>query len=141
MPAKPGNRNALSHGAHSFLATGRAPKGCGYIYRMMGQLKRHLEAEIVTNHGAVSTYHACVLQSLIRHESRAAFLTRWLRESESPSVLERLALLKEIGSATDARDRCVKLLGLDRANAHRVIDVLYSNVDETEGDRDGSDNA
>jgi hypothetical protein len=41
-------------------------------------------------------------------------LLRWLRiEGDKLPVLDRATLLDKIGNATDSRDRCLKLLGLD----------------------------
>lgn len=112
-----GNRNALVHGKYAYLAVGRLPPGASYIRRLLGAFQRATEAAVVEAHGEIPLTKAALIQSAVRHEGRAQLLTRWLRESDL-SLAERLAVLKEIGGATDARDRCLKLLDLDRQDAH-----------------------
>lgn len=111
---KTGNRNALQHGVHSFLAIGRMPRGASYVRRLLGKYQRSLRRAVEANGDAVSLYQAGLITSAIRHEGRALLLTRWLRDKESMKDQDKLAYAREIGAATDARDRCVKQLELDR---------------------------
>ena len=121
------NRNAVKSGVYSFLATGRYPRGASYVGRLVGQLRHALEVIVLERDGQVSVYQAALIQSASRHEGRAQLLQRWLRElgqrpkedggsskatKQESSVQERVAILREIGNATDARDRCLKSLGL-----------------------------
>ena len=82
----------------------------------MGQLRHSLENILIERESEVTIYDAAVIQSACRHEGRAQLLQRWLREldngDKSPSVQDRLSILREIGSATDARDKCLKSLRL-----------------------------
>ena len=120
-----GNKARMSHGVYSFLALGRAPAGCGYVFRMIGQFKRAVEADVAERYGEISIYHAALIQTACRHEGRAQLLTRKLRQCEAElSHADQLATLKEIGNASDSRDKCLKLLGLD--DAGRREDVLAS---------------
>ena len=103
----------MKHGLYSYLALGRAPQGCQYVFRLIGKFKQAIKAEVESIHGQVSIYHAALIQTACRHEGRAQ-PTRWLREGERElSNADRLNVLKEIGNASDARDRCLKALGLD----------------------------
>jgi hypothetical protein len=134
------NVNARKHGVHGFLTLGRAPDGCGYVYRVVRQLRRQLEIDIQHKHGKVSTYHGALIQSACRHEGRAALLTRWLRlidgtdqagaaatsKKTDATLAEKLAILKEIGAASDSRDRCLKALGLDRDERASLYIDLYA---------------
>lgn len=143
--APKGNRNAVRSGVHSFLATGRYPKGAAYVGRLVGQLRHSLEQLILEQEGEVSLYHGAVIQSACRHEGRAQLLQRWLRELEEngngPSIQDRLAILREIGSASDARDKCLKALGLHdkpQEDAWPTITVV-SNPANSEGTADRTD--
>jgi hypothetical protein len=128
--APKGNRNAITSGVYAFLANGRYPKGAAYIGRLLGQLRHSLEQVVQSRNGEVSLYQGAVIQSCCRHEGRAQLLQRWLRELDKDerdsSISERVSILKEIGSATDARDRCLKLLKLDHDEHHDVLQAIYS---------------
>ena len=114
--ASKGNRNAIRSGVYSFLATGRYPRGAAYVGRLVGQLRQSLESTVMQRESEVTVYNAAVIQSVCRHEGRAQLLQRWLRELEKgdngASIHDRVSILKEIGSATDARDKCLRALGL-----------------------------
>lgn len=112
MPADKDNVNAVTHGVYSFLATGRLPKGCGYLRRQLGQFRRALEVEIEKVHGEICLLNAAYLTSAVRHEARVQLLTRWLRTEEGIKLAERVGVLREIGAATDRRDACLKALNL-----------------------------
>ena len=115
MPGKPGNRNATRNGRYGWLAIGSLPVGASYIRRCVGKLRRELEIAVQSQAGQLGPYKAGLCQSAARHEGRALLAVRWLRErGQKMSDLERLAYLKEIGAATDARDRCLRALGLDK---------------------------
>jgi hypothetical protein len=136
--ARAGNTNAQRHG----LRSSRLPKGCASITNSTGELRASLEAELRTR-GPINTYQAALVQSAIRHESRAQLLARWLRlatDAETTSegqttkmatgsetstqtrkqglgVLDKASLLRDISAATDARDKCIERLGLDQTEA------------------------
>ena len=119
MSAPRNNRNSITSGTHSFLATGRWPKGASYVTRLVRQLRRALDAATLDQHGEITIYQSATIQTACRHEVRAMLLQRWLRnEDASLSTDEKVRMLAEIGKASDARDRCLKALGLDqRPNA------------------------
>ena len=115
MGAPQGNANAMRHGVSSYLCLGKLPKGGAYIRRQLSLLKQQLERDVQDLYGELTTYHAALIQSACRHEGRAQLLTRWMRQvendarekDETVAISDRLAIVKEIGSASDARDRCL----------------------------------
>lgn len=108
------NANAQKHGVNSFLALGRLPRGASYIRRNLNGLGAKLTADVREKYGAVSSLHAALIQSALRHEARAMLLQRWLRlEGNGLPLLERMALVKGICDASDSRDKCIGRLGID----------------------------
>lgn len=143
-----GNRNAKTrHGVRGYLALGRMPAGASYVRKLVFGLRKHLEATIIDQHGEINVYRAALVQSSCRHEARAQLLTRWLRTDEGLKLPERLAVLKEIGAASDSRDRCLERLGLnvDAKSDPWAMLALPSRVDAqdaasgTQGDEGESD--
>lgn len=116
--APAGNRNATTHGSRGWLALGSLPKGASYVRRLLGEMRRRLETAVLDNSGELGAYELAVVQTACRHEGRALLAGRWLRlEGDSLDVSVRLALLNTIGSASDSRDKCLRLLGLDLKRA------------------------
>jgi hypothetical protein len=75
----------------------------------------------------VSLSKACIIQSICRHEAQCLLLQRWLRKGEaSMSTDQRLAHLRQVGNATEARDRAVKSLALDRNVTEDVWAAIYA---------------
>jgi hypothetical protein len=108
---KKGNRASMKHGCFSL---GRTPKGTAYVQRLAGRLRSRLVRAVRQKHGADALPLDGLIQSACRHETRALLLTRWLRDAgDSLAVMDRVSLMREIGVATDARDRCIRALGLD----------------------------
>lgn len=106
-----GNGNSIRHG----LRASKLPKGCKYLEVRLSEFRGYLLAELDERHGPgqVPIYHQAVVQSAWRQEMRALLAARWLSKGgEALPLTERLALLQEIGRATDARDRCLKEIGL-----------------------------
>lgn len=125
MPGTLGNRNAVTHGIYSFLAMGSLPKGASYIRRQLSRLEDALRDAVLDKHGEISLLRAALVQTACRHEGRALLLSRWLRDRAGQmSDHDRMVYLREIGNASDARDRALKALGLDN-NGRDVIDALY----------------
>ncbi len=115
--------------------------------RLIGQFRHSLEDVVLQRVGEVSLYSGALIQSACRHEGRAQLLQRWLREldkgDKSPSIHDKLAILKEIGAASDARDRCLKQLGLhekpqedDGWPTITVTSAQESSATGTDGDDD-----
>lgn len=123
-----GNRVNVTHGVYGYLATGSLPRGASYIRRQLAGYRKGLEAAVLELRGEITIYSASLIQSAIRHEGRATLLQRWLRQQEKDlSYSDKVSTLREIGSATDARDRCLKALGLDDADRpESILDSLYA---------------
>jgi len=129
MPAPPQNRNATKSGLYGYLAIGSLPKGASYIRRLMGEFERGLRAAVLAKSGELTLYAAAVCQTATRHEARAMLLQRWLRKADAAGdkvpLMDRVAIMREIGAASDSRDRCLRALGLERSDSNDVIDALY----------------
>ncbi len=117
-----GNRNAQRHG----LRSAKLPKDSKYIEYTLNALRLALEAAVLDSHGAVTVTHAALVQSAVRHERRAALAERWGRVKPDLTLSEKLSIEREIGNATDARDRCIERLKLDESDRGNIIDTLYS---------------
>ena len=142
MPGKAGNTNAITHGVNSYLATGKLPVGCSNIEMKTNKLKANLIAAVQECHGQVAVHHELLVHTAVRNEVAALLIQKWLADAESPGFNgrlltpdQRLAHLKAICSASDARDRAVKALGLDRRDeSHATIYTLPAPTgDEPEG--------
>lgn len=119
----PTNRNALRHG----LRSGQLPSGAGYIVRITRELRASIEDAVASrNDGSVSLYHASLINSAIRWERHALLCQRWLRlEADKLNPDQRLAYSRESARASAERDKCLRLLGLDRSDLEAQIDQLY----------------
>jgi hypothetical protein len=122
--AAKGNAHRTRSGKRAWQAVKRLPKGAGLVRRALYAERDEIERAVVSQHGEISLYHAALIQSALRHSGRAGLLERWLRLEEGLSLTERLAVLKEIGSASDSRDRCLKLAGLDVKPSGGLWDAL-----------------
>ncbi len=100
------NKNATKHG----LRASGLPSGCKYIEGQISAFRRYIREEVTD----LSLWQEATLQSACRHETRALLAARWLRlEAKKLSIAERVALVKTVSDATDARDKCLKAIGLD----------------------------
>lgn len=134
--APAGNRNSIRSGLKSFVI-GRFPPGCSYIARQAHLLRRQLRAAVTAQDGATTVWSESVISSACTHEARRLLLQRWLREADASKsttkamkengravsiteksglgIMERASILDRISAATDARDRCIRQLGLDQS--------------------------
>jgi hypothetical protein len=122
---RPENRNAIRSGTFSFLASGRWPKGAGYVSRLTRGLRVALEAAVRERHGDVSVYHGCLIQTAERSEARSLLLQKWLRDAPDLTTAERVSILHGITGASEARDRAVAKLGIDRNQGAEILAILY----------------
>lgn len=117
-----GNLNSLRHG----LTCGSIPQGSTYISRSVHEFRRAVEDALIAAKGEVSLYDAALVQTAARHETHALLAARWLRrEFESMSLDQRLMFSREVGRASSERDKCLKLLNLDRDARANIFDGLY----------------
>jgi len=143
--APKGNRNNLrsglahEHRQHGYLATGRLPKGASYVAAVAKRLRRSLEAAVLARDPRVEVYAAALIQSACRHEIRALLSQKWMRDKEDLTSDQALTFLREISLATDARDKCLRALGLDRPpDAWRTVldGQVASSDDDPDSDPD-----
>jgi hypothetical protein len=127
MPAPTGNTNAVTHGVRSYLATGRLPSGCASIQRARARIRRLLIDEVVRLRKKVTVFDQALVQSAVRHETVALLCAQWLAEKPDMGLEERLSLMKQLRSATDARDGCLVKLRLDAENESNILDAFYTN--------------
>ena len=153
--ARRGNRNRLSSGLRT-LVLGRYPDGCSYVAKLANAMRRQIEAAVVALRGEIGIHDAGLIQSACRHESRALLLQRWLRvapnrqdtrkakavdgmavaisESSGIDTMQRVTILEAIGRATDSRDRCLRMLGLDKpAKPANPWDALHAQPSQAFG--------
>lgn len=115
--APKGNANATKHGRRAWESVSRLPKGSGCVRRNLYSLRRDLLEKVEALHGGVSMYHAALVQTVLRHEGRAALSAVWLRKTENLTLAERRQLLAEISEATETRNRVLEKLGLGVSTA------------------------
>lgn len=121
-PAK-GNANALRHG----LRGGKLPKGCQYIENRVNALRRQVEAALIDLKGEISIVDAAAVNSILKWERHGLLAAHWLRhEAEKLSAADRLRFSEAIAKASDARDKNIKALGLDRDREAETVQLLYS---------------
>lgn len=117
-----GNHRRTRHG----LRASSLPPGCSYLKGQLQALRRDVRAELIDRDGATSIYQEALIQSAMRHEQRALLAQRWLRkEFDSIEMSEKVMLLREIGKATDARDKCFKQLGIGSRGTSGSVSALY----------------
>ena len=121
-----GNSNRTTHGIRGYLARGRMPKGAEYDGVQLRKFEGSLNGAVLENDGEISLYKAALIQTTLRHEGRAHLLNRWLVAEKALTVAERVKISEAIGNASDSRDKCLKLLGLDTtrtANPWAAVDA------------------
>jgi len=109
-----GNQNARRHG----LRGRQLSREERYIANSTTTFQRECEAAVIASHGEVNIYHAALVQSAVRHETRAQLIGRWLRiaeeKGETLTLLDRANLLKQLSDASDARDRCLEKMDISK---------------------------
>jgi hypothetical protein len=85
---------------------------------LIGRLRAALETAVREQSGEVSIVAAATIQSAVRHETVALLAARWLRQrAEAMTDADRLNYARAIAAASDARDKCIKTLGIERSKA------------------------
>jgi hypothetical protein len=117
-----GNANALRHG----LRGGKLPKGCQYIENRVNSLRRQVEAAVIEAKGEINVVDAAAINSVLKWERHGLLAAHWLRhQGDKLSPTELLKFSEAIAKASDARDRNIRALGLDRDKADGVLEALY----------------
>jgi hypothetical protein len=110
--APAGNSNRVTHG----LRASRLPDGNKFIEGQVASFRRQLWAELEASYGVgnVPLMAQALVQSCCRHEQKALLAARWLRKEDSKlSPEQRLAFLNANTAASEARDKCLRSLGLN----------------------------
>jgi hypothetical protein len=143
MPGTAHNKNALAHGRSSYLATGRLPKGCSYIGRMMSKLRKQITDAVADKFGGVSLTQAATIQSAIRHEVSCLLVSRYeAQHADALSTDQWIALRRLLSTETTKRDAALKSLGLDLAERSKLagmsgyvtLDAHAEHADDDESD-------
>jgi hypothetical protein len=123
----------------SGLNTNQLPRGCRRIAERVANLEEQILGEIAArNNGEIPLFQAALIQSACRHEQRVQLLYRWLRiKGESLEMSDKTQLLRDIGTATTARDKCLKDLGLQLPVESDNWASLMEKEHEAESERAG----
>lgn len=124
------NINALKHGRRmrSGLYMARLPKACSWIHRQCGSLRRALETAVEERHGERTVYHDGVIITAVYYQALAQMAAKWLREGTDFSPADRLAHAKETARASGERDKCLRLLGLDKGQHADPWSTIHAEV-------------
>lgn len=121
--AKPGNTNAIRHG----LTGGKLPKGCQYIEHRVNALRRQVEQALIDLKGEINIVDAAAVNSILKWERHGLLAAHWLRHQvDELSAADRLRFSEAIAKASDARDKSIRALGLDRDTEAETVKLLYS---------------
>jgi len=122
---QPGNRNGQRHG----LMGGQVPKGCEYVQNRVNALRRNVEDAVLAAKGEIGIVDAAAINSILKWERHGLLAAHWLRhEADKLSPGDRLRFSEAIAKASDARDKSIRSLGLDRDAGDNVLDALYARL-------------
>jgi hypothetical protein len=126
------NQNAVKHGlkAETMIRLNKVPAEAEYIAREVRRFRSWVrEAVSELRGGPLTIYDEALANTAARHELRASLAARWLRLAGDLTIEQKLTLMKTVSDASDARDRCLQRLGLDRRDqTERWIADLYGPV-------------
>lgn len=109
--APKGSQNALRHG----LNAGKLPRKLAFVENAVNAFRRRLEAIVLEVKGEVTIGDAATINSACKWERHGMLAQAWLRKEESSmTVDQRLKFSETIAKASDARDKCIRSLGLDK---------------------------
>jgi hypothetical protein len=104
----------------------RLPPGCRYIENRVNDLRRQIEAALLAAKGEINIVDAAAINSILKWERHGLLAAHWLRrEAATLSASDRLRFSEAIARASDARDRCIRSLALDRDQADDLLQHLY----------------
>jgi hypothetical protein len=104
------NRSHMRHG----MFGSRLPDGCQYIEIRVNILRKQVEEAVVELKGEVGLLDAAAINSILKWERHGLLAAHWLREGiETLSASDRLRFSEAMAKASDARDKNIRLLGLD----------------------------
>lgn len=120
-----GNTNSQRHG----MTGGKLPKGCQYVENRVNALRRQVEAALIDVKGEIGIVDAAAINSVLKWERHGLLAQHWLRkEADKLSPSDRLRFSEAIAKASDARDKAIRSLGLDRDHSEDMLDSLYARL-------------
>jgi hypothetical protein len=123
------NQNALTHAMRSAL--GALPAGAGYVNRLAYAMRRELEQAVASTDGSISLTKAAWIDSAVKWERHGQLATRWLRlHHDEMDLGQRLEFSREVAKATDARNKAIQALDLDRDPGDALFAQLYGPRDD-----------
>jgi hypothetical protein len=117
------NQNHVTHGL-----TGMGwPPGSENDRRRVARFTRALQSAVLEAKGEIGIVDAGTIQTAARWERHARLCGRWLRlEAKELTPDQRLNFSRDIGKASESRDRCLRSLGIDRADRDPYLDALLA---------------
>ena len=106
MPAPLGNKNAYRHGLRSNQTSDPS------VNNQLRAFRREIRQAVAPD-SQLTVAQEALIQSLVRHETRALLAGHYLRREAKLPVERRMDLLNTITSATAERDKVLQRLGID----------------------------
>jgi hypothetical protein len=104
----------------------KLPAGAEYVEKRVNLLRRHLESLVMEVKHEITVVDASAINGALRWERHALLAAHWLRrEAAKLSAMDRLRYSEAMATAGDKRDRCIRMLGLDRDTADDLLTSLY----------------
>lgn len=126
--AKEYHRGKLRHG----LKSGKLPREAMYIENQSNKLRKNLEDAVLALHNDVTLENAAHIDTAIKWLRHGALCQRWLRtEASTMKPTEKIAVSREIASASERRDKAIAALDLDRDTQYDLISDLYNEPPRT----------
>lgn len=121
----------VKHGVSKLLKSGLLPVGMEHIARESGRLKRALEEAVLTLRSNITLYEVALIKSAALHEATIRMLGHYLRNESGITLDQRLAILRDVRSATNARDKSIEQLNINIDPRKTAIDSIYSDGDKS----------
>ena len=118
-----GSTNAARH----YMRGGKLPKALAYVENRCNALRRNLESAVLAVKGEIGITDTATINTVMKHERHGALALHYLRiaaDTLTPSEILRFSA--EAAKASDNRDKCIRLLNLDRDTTHDAITALYA---------------
>lgn len=118
----------VKHGVQRYLRHHKLPPGCEHVTKEAARLERVLEETILTLRNSVTAYEAVVIQTARRQETIYRLLQHYMNHQEDELKLKpelRLAYLRDMKSAAEARDKAVEKLNINVDPKSLALDVVY----------------
>lgn len=130
-----GNSNARKHGLRGTEPPASARGDKAAIAELRNRMQEELTKLRRTSQRTL--VEQATMQRAERHEMRARLAMRWLRkiDKKDPKMDEQLRLIEIFASATEARDKCIRELGL-AANGKAAAGDMWDEIRNGSNDRE-----